>query len=290
MKQRGAWLAWMLVGMVAFVQGAWAQGPGAVRKQVEGSMLVTGMITIRADGGVAAVELDKPDRLPEGIAPFVTQVATSWRFEPVLIEGVAMQVKTRMSARLVAKSTGDGKMQVSVRGADFGDYQAMPLEERISSNGMKPPGYPMAAAQGGVQGTVYLLLKIGRDGAVDDVVAEQVNLRMVASEAQMRQFRERFARAAIGAAGKWTFNPPTRGEAAEQPHWVVRVPVDFNFGEKPRYGKWEVYVPGPREHVSWAQDDDRPGFSPDALAEGGVHMAGGKQGPRLLTPLGGEGS
>lgn len=290
MKQRGAWLAWMLVGMVALVQGAWAQGPGGVRKQVEGSMLVTGMITIRADGGVAAVELDKPDRLPEGIAPFVTQVATSWRFEPVLIEGVATQVKTRMSARLVATSTGDGKMQVSVRGADFGDYEEMPLEERISSKGMKPPGYPMAAAQSGVQGTVYLLLKIGRDGVVNDVVAEQVNLRMVASEAQMRQFRERFARAAMGAAGKWTFATPTKGEAAEQPYWVVRVPVDFNFGEKPRYGKWEVYVPGPRERVAWAQDDDRLGFSPDALAEGGVHMAGGRQGPKLLTPLGGEDS
>lgn len=287
MKQRSAWLAWVLVGLVAFAQGAGAEGPRAVRKQVEGSMLVTGMITIRTDGSVAAVDLDKPDRLPEGIAPFVTQVATSWRFEPVLVEGVVRQVRTRMSARLVAKSSGDGKMQVTVRGADFGDYQAMPPEERISSQGMKPPGYPMAAAQGGVQGTVYLLLKIGRDGAVDDVVAEQVNLRMVASEGQMRQFRERFARAAIGAAEKWTFNPPTRGEAAEQPHWVVRVPVDFNFGEKPRYGKWEVYVPGPREHVSWAQDDERPGFSPDVLAEGGVHMAGGRQGPKLLTPLDG---
>ena len=113
MKQRGAGLAWMLVGMLAFVQGAWAQSPGAVRKQVEGSMLVTGMITIRADGGVAAVELDKQDRLPEGIAPFVTQVATSWRFEPVLIEGVARQVRTRMSARLLAKPTGDGVVQLA---------------------------------------------------------------------------------------------------------------------------------------------------------------------------------
>jgi hypothetical protein len=287
MKQRGAWLAWMLVGMLAFVQGAWAQSPGAVRKQVEGSMLVTGMITIRADGGVAAVELDKQDRLPEGIAPFVTQVATSWRFEPVLIEGVARQVRTRMSARLLAKPTGDGKMQVSVRSADFGDYEATPVEERISRKRLMPPGYPTAAARAGAQGTVYLLLKIGREGVVEDVAAEQVNLRMVASEAQMRQFRERFARAAIAAAESWTFNPPTRGEAAEQPYWVVRVPVDFSFRETRPYGQWEGYVPGPRERVSWAQQEDRPGFSPDVLADGGLHMEGGKQGPRLLTPLDG---
>ena len=38
MKQRKVWLAWVLVGVVALAQGAWAQGPGAVRKQVEGGM------------------------------------------------------------------------------------------------------------------------------------------------------------------------------------------------------------------------------------------------------------
>lgn len=287
MKQRNAWLAWVLVGMVAFVQGVWAQGPGAVRKQVEASMRVTGLITIHADGSVAAVKLDKQDRLPEGIAAFVTDVANAWRFEPVLIEGVARQVETRMSARLVARPSGDGKMQVSVRSAYFGDYEATPLEERVSAVRMRSPLYPTAAARSGAQGTVYLLLKIARDGSVSDVVAEQVNLRIVVSEPQMRQLRERFARAAIGAAEQWTFKPPTRGETAEQPHWVVRVPVDFMFNARPGDGQWEVYIPGPREHVSWAQDDERPGFSPDTLADGGVHMAGSKQGPRLLTPLDG---
>ena len=290
MRQRSVWLAWMLVGMAAFVQSAWAQGPGAVRKQVEASMRVTGMLTIRTDGSVAAVELDTPDRLPEGIPAFVSGVAASWRFEPVVIDGAAKQVRTKMSARLVAKSTGDGKMLVSVRGADFGDYEATPPEERVSSVVMKPPGYPMAAAQSGAQGTVYLLLKVDPDGSVSDVVAEQVNLRMVASEAQMRQFRDRFARAAVGAAEKWTFKPPSRGEAASQPYWVVRVPVDFNFGGKRRYGQWEAYVPGPRERVSWSRDEDRPGFSLDTLADGGVHMAGDTRGPKRLTPLGGEGS
>ena len=108
--------------------------------------------------------------------------------------------------------------------------------------------------------------------------------------AQMRQFRDRFARAAVGAAEKWTFKPPSRGEAASQPYWVVRVPVDFNVGGKRRYGQWEAYVPGPRERVSWSRDEDRPGFSLDTLADGGVHMAGDTRGPKLLTPLGGEGS
>ena len=141
------------VTLNTLVQGAWAQGPGAVRKQVEASMRVTGMLTIRTDGSVAAVELDTPERLPEGIPAFVSGVAASWRFEPVIIGGAAKQVRTRMSAHLVAKSTGDGQMLVSVRGADFGDYEAIPPEERVSSVNMKPPGYPMAAARAGAAPT-----------------------------------------------------------------------------------------------------------------------------------------
>jgi len=62
--------------------------------------------------------------------------------------------------------------------------------------------------------------------------------------------------------------------------------VDFRFQKAPGYGKWEVYIPGPRTLPAWVTEEDRPGFSPDALADGGVHLAGGQRGgPKLLTPL-----
>ena len=38
--------------------------------------------------------------------------------------------------------------------------------------------------------------------------------------------------------------------------------------------------------IAWAEDD-RPGFSPDSLAEGGVYMIGQNKGPKLLTALDG---
>lgn len=266
---------------------AWAQGPGAVRKHVEASMRVTGTITIRADGNVAEVALDKQERLARGVADFVRENTAGWRFEPVMVDGQARDVRTPMSVRLVGRSIGGGKMEVSIRGVDFGGgYEGLPPTERLTAREMTPPGYPQAALEHGVQGTAYLLIRIGQDGRVADAVAEQVNLRYLGSEAQMTRFRERLARVSLVAAKRWSFNVPTEGEYAGLPHWVVRVPVDFTLAVQ-RYGQWEVYVPGPRERIDWAQDDDRPGFSPDALAEGGVHMAGGKQGPTLLTPLDG---
>lgn len=282
MKQR-KWMGVVLsVWMATLAVAAWANGPAAVRKQVEAGMRVTGMITIRPDGGVAAVDLDTPEKLPEGIAAFVGRHAAEWKFEPWLVGGTPVQVRTKMSVRLVGKSTGDAQMLVSIRGADFGDYEAMPDAEKITARRMQPPGYPLGAAQKGVQGIVYLVVKVERDGTVSDVVAEQVNLRFIASEMQMNQYRQQLARVATAAARRWTFNPPTQGKAAGQAQWVARIPVDFNFGAERRYGQWEAYVPGPRERVAWAHDD--PAFSPDALPEGGIHLADGS-GPKLLTPL-----
>lgn len=290
MKQGFTWRVLIVAAALACMQAATAQGIGAVRKQIEASLRVTGSITIATDGSVEAVELDAPGKLPKGIAAFVGSSVAAWRFEPVLVDGQPRRAQTRMSALLVGKAIGEGQMQISIRGADFGDDQAVPETERVVGRQLKPPGYPMAAADGGVQGTAYLLVKVERDGTVGDVSTEQVNLRVVTTEAQMTQHRERFARAAMAAARKWTFAPPTAGKQAAQPYWVVRVPVAFTFGGEPRDGRWEVYVPGPRARPAWAPDEDAPGFSPDALADGGVRLAGDSSGPRLLTRLGGEDS
>lgn len=272
-----------------FVAMGGGNGPAAVRKQVEASLLVTGMISIEPDGSVSAVDLDRPEKLPEGIAVFVGRSMADWRFEPVLVDGKPSRVRTKMSARLVGKRADNGGMRVTIRGADFGDYEARPEAERITGRQLTPPNFPQDAAYAGAQGTVYLLLKVGRDGAVEEVATEQVNLRILGSELQMKELRNIFARSAALAARRWTFNLPSQGEEAGWPYWSVRIPVDFAFhGDKPHeYGQWEAYVPGPRQRVAWAQQDD-PAFSPDALPDGGIYLAG-SNGPKLLTPLDVEG-
>ena len=77
-----------------------------------------------------------------------------------------------------------------------------------------------------------LLAFIGREGdrreRLQDVVAEQVNLRVVTTENMMGKLRDMFADASISAARKWEFTPPARGDDVDAEYWSVRVPVDFN--------------------------------------------------------------
>ena len=59
---------------------------------------------------------------------------------------------------------------------------------------------------------------------------------------------------------------------------------DYEFaGEKPRYGQWQAYIPGPYQRHPWHEDDADADRSPDALADGGIYEAG--RGLKLLTPL-----
>ena len=160
---------------------AFAAGPAAVRKQVEASMLVTGKVQVDSDGKVSGFSLDQKDKLPESVVELVGKTVPNWTFEPVLIDGRAVNVSTDMSIRVVARKTGDGSYAVRVRSAGFGDRSGKP-EEHIRSVSMAPPNYPESAARVGVAGTVYLLVRAGRDGKVNDAIAEQVNLKVVGSE------------------------------------------------------------------------------------------------------------
>ena len=68
-------------------------------------------------------------------------------------------------------------------------------------------------------------------------------------------------------------------------YWVVRVPVVFSLDgardAKTAYGRWEAYVPGPRNPNPWKQGDEGSAFSPDALVPGQAYLAG--SGLKLLT-------
>jgi hypothetical protein len=282
------WSGWLLLlALLASAMPAVAAGPASVRKQIESSLLVEGEVDIELDGSVSKVVFDREEKLPEGVVKFVRDSARQWKFEPVVVDGKAVQARAPMSVRVVAKKLDDGQYRIEIRSASFERGYDEKSPGSVASIKMDPPRYPENAYRAGASGTVYLILKVGRDGSVQDAVAEQVNLRVVAPEADMRMFRKIFATSALVAAQKWTFRPPTEGENAADPYWTVRVPVFYSLDPQSRevsYGRWLSYVPGPRERAPWVTDKDRAGFSPDALVEGGVYMANEK-GPRLLTPL-----
>jgi len=272
----------LFLSLFALLAGA--NGPGGVRKQIEASMLVTGTIEVTPEGNVGSYSIDKADKLPQGVMAFVDQNIEQWQFQQVVVEGKPVGVRNKMSLRIVAKKREDGNYLIRLHGASFDPMQVQENHE-VKSTVMKPPGYPMTAAATGVSGIVYLVLKINKSGQVEDVVPEQVNLRFVDSENQMQRWRNTLAGAAMSAARKWQFSIPQQGSAADQAYWSVRVPVDFTIGERqPKYGQWEPYIPGPRQHYPWAERDEAS-FSPDALADGGVYMRNPNS-LKLITPLG----
>ncbi|MCW0401105.1 hypothetical protein NB688_002133 [Xanthomonas sacchari] len=287
-----SWWRWsaVLSLLLAFTAvAADGVGPGAVRKQIESSMLVSGTIDIEPSGTVSALALDRQERLPKGVVDFVRSTVMQWKFEPGLRDGKPVPARAPMTLRLVAKRLQGDDYQIEIRSADFTRYD--PSDHSVvTAIQMKPPAYPQAAYSVGAAGSAYLVLKVGRDGRVADAVVEQVNLRVVASEQQMQQLREVLGKSALGAARKWTFRPPSEGKHVDAPYWNVRVPVDYALLDQPRqgapsaYGRWMSYVPGPRQRAPWSADEDAAGFSPDLLPAGGVYMAG-NGGPRLLTPL-----
>lgn len=275
---------WIGIAFAACAGLALAGGPGAVRKQTEASMLITGMIDIERDGHVGKYEVDQAEKLPPAATGLIAKAVPAWKFQPVVVDGKPVRARTRMSVRIVAKSVGEDRYEVRVASASFGEGGEP--GEFVSSKDLKPPRYPEVAALNGVRGTVYVVVRIGRDGRVEDAIAEQVNLKVVDSEVGMTRWRNSLAKSAVLGARKWTFNPPTKGEEAGKPFWLARVPVDFFLNdEKPvQYGQWEAYIPGPRQDTPWLGAMDAS-LGADAVAAGGMHPIG--SGPTLLTPLDG---
>lgn len=274
-----------LLLLVLLPATAAAQNTRAMRAQVEASMLVTGHVDIDRAGQVTAHVLDQRERLPDYVVSLVDRAVPQLRFEPVQVDGEPALARAKMSLRLVARKVGDGEMKIAIRSAHFGeDGSSVNDGSIVRAASMPPPSFPQSVIQQGGKGTVYLLVKVGRDGTVEDVAVEQVNLTVVADARTVQSVRDRLAKAAVAGARRWTFTPPSTGDDVDEPYWGVRVPVEFAFiGDRSvGYGEWSAYLPGPRHRPAWAQPD-APGFSPDSLVAGTVH--GQLSRFRLLTPL-----
>jgi len=299
MKGFGIAIASATLAMAAST--ALAGGPGAVRRQAEASMLVSGTIGIDREGKVTGYSFDEKEKLPVGVVQMLEQRIPGWTFEPVLIDGKPADVNTYMSVRLVAKQVDKDSYTVEIRSASFGKVDrssrakaarnavkaelAREAGPKVCKKRLIPPSYPEAAVRSDVQANVYLLVKAGPDGQVQDVVAEQVNMKVVEDERSMNTWRELFANAAIRQARKWCIEPPGDDTDAKYGFHVARVPVVFHTTALTPYGQWEAYVPGPRESNPWQLESEGEGFSPDTLAPGRMYIAGAS--PKLLTELSG---
>lgn len=255
------------------------------RSQLEASMLVEGEIDVDAQGGVERYTLSQREKLPPDVVDLIDAHIATWRFEPMHVDGRPVAIRNKMGLLLVAVPSGEGLVRIEMRNLSFYPVEEQGHELEVVS--MAAPVYPRTAADRGVSGTVYLVLRIGTDGRVEDAAVEQVNLRVVASRVEMERWRGVLARSAVDKAHTWTYRRATRGEKAGSTEPVfARVPVAFSLDRRePRYGRWQAYVPGPRQPVPWLPADD--GTPPDALASGGLYPIGREGGLRLRDAPGG---
>lgn len=281
-------MLWLLASLCLLALPAQAQTSREMRKQIEASMLVVGTVDIDRDGAITAHALDNADKLPASVVGLVDKAITQVRFEPILVDGTPVLARAKMNLRIVARRMGEGSTQLSIASAQFGEMDKTATDQP-KSRGMHPPRYPAEMIRAGGQGSVYLVIQIGRDGKVMDAVAEQINLTVVASARDMERVRRSLGDAALDAARRWVFDPPTSGELVDAPYWSLRVPVEYTVQgsrterETP-YGTWHGYLPGPRQRVPWITDQDAIG-SPDAVAGNGEAYPLRSR-FRLLTPLG----
>lgn len=246
----------------------------------QGSMVVSGHISVATDGSVISYKLDNPGQLPHGIVSLLHKAIPHWRFEPVLRDNKTVAARASMRIRVVARPVAEKKYAISIGSAWFGDGTAdknsptMSVTYKSRTN----PHYPTRALRQHISGTAIVVARINKQGKVDKIDAERVNLRTSGDEQRMKRWRKMLADASIGAIRNWTFRIPSEGPEADKDHWVVRIPISYELNDSSRgpadtYGKWVAYIPGPHKEIPWLDKDERMKGSVDALPSHGLFMA-----------------
>lgn len=248
-----------------------------VTRIAEASMLVTGKMQLSPDGSVHDYSLDHQEKLPDAVVDLIRRNVPNWRFtfssQPTSLS------QELMSLRIVAKIIDEHNTRLTLAGVQLDDVVSS-TDDHVHSVDRKPnPVFPAYSLKARVSGKVYLLVKVGRDGKVMDIAAEQVNLRKEFAQTNMELYRKDLADAAEKAVRQWTFAAPTTGKWVQAPYWLIRVPVNFhiaNMNLDPNdgddYGTWEVYVPGPRKSIAWLTDKRLLAEAPDTTPDGRIHQ------------------
>ena len=257
-----------------------------VSKIAEASMLVTGTVELNADGSVQGYALDHQEKLPAPVVDLIQRNVPSWKFQFSATQ--TSMVKESMSLRIVAKETDEKHTTLGIAGVQFDDMHGQ-SDEYAHSLDRVTPIFPQFSLKNGISGRVYLLVRVGREGKVADIAAEQVNLRKYIPQANMDVYRHDLAKAAIAAVRQWTFSVPTSGRWAQSPYWFIRVPVNFHIANEnldlnsgDEYGSWEIYIPGPRQNIPWVTDKRLLAEAADTAPDGTIHQLGAS--PQLASP------
>lgn len=190
----------------------------------------------------------------------------TWKFKPVLIDGVAREVRADMRVMLAARPMAD-RYRIEVDNVLFpGKGGIVPdgakaIVGAITGRRLSPPQYPRGLAAANIRGVVLLAIRVSPDGTAEEVAVTQSMLVDVRGRDRvMKQALRAFESASKSAAIDWTFN--ISPELARKPgtERTVTVPIDFagNEWRPPEVGadgRWHTFVRGPKRPISWQPNE-----------------------------------
>ncbi len=218
-------------------------------------LVVLADFDIGADGHVTDIALQSPD-VPPAIGELVANAARKWTFEPVLVDGVASQVRTRAAIRLRAVPVEAGYL-LGIQGIGFGS--------RMRAAKMVPPQYPRDAMRHGIDASVQLYVERGSDGKVTDARIISTAIGGARGARELASRAAQFEQAAKQAAMQWRFDVTPEVQGGSEGSTALWIPINFVASGHPL-----VPVPG-RGEVSQDVLDrvtgmPRAGSGPIALA------------------------
>jgi hypothetical protein len=252
-----AWSALAMGASAATVDAPKAQAAAAedeVAYETVTLLPVEADITV-ADGRLAHLELTSD--APADIRAGMGQIVSGWVFAPT-------PAPVEASMRLVLRADRDGEnYRVGVDNVTFHARKQAAVEIRnqavtITPVALTSPRYPKGVESSGTSATVMLALRLGRDGAIEQVQVIQGALyEPVDNATRTRRALHLFEQAALANARKWKFAVEVHGEPDADDLTVV-VPVRFAQSANENgleLGQWRRLARSARRAIAWSTDD-----------------------------------
>lgn len=180
-------------------------------KGIQGRVVVDA--TVGPDGKVRNMQVVEGD---ETLADAFKSALKKWRFEPQARDGKLISFITRLAMTFANDQPSMHQTRVTDPSADPKVVRVAPGVASGNLISKVAPIYPAEARSRGVQGTVVVHARIGRDGAVHD-------LKLVSGPPELTE-------AAMDALRLWRYRPYTlNGQPVEVD---TTISVNFNLGPR----------------------------------------------------------
>lgn len=252
------------------------------------TMRVDGEVTVDLSGKVSAYEIDT--KVDPAIRGVIDKAVGRWKFKPIVVDGAPVKARTSMRITLGAEEKPGG-YAVFVDNVNFTDTLARKVDEvkgkkagkvpmdipntgsdvaiTVAKKGASPR-YPAMGLMNRVNADVLLMLKVGADGKVLEVVPVQSSLLNVrGSDRALEKLREEFERTAAVAFKSWKMDVKVKpGVTPTEDDMTgllsVRYSIPDSSAAVDTTGTWRIENRSIRRSVPWlppASVSQRPGVS-----------------------------